>query len=87
MKTCRRSRAITGRLAIRVCGFRERNIRAWDRHGEDCSMIDFHDFHSNHYLRMNQRRLEHLASLGLPLSGRTVLGSWAMASVTCRRSF
>jgi 16S rRNA A1518/A1519 N6-dimethyltransferase RsmA/KsgA/DIM1 with predicted DNA glycosylase/AP lyase activity len=36
-------------------------------------MIDFHDFHSNHYLRMNQRRLEHLASLGLPLSGRTVL--------------
>jgi hypothetical protein len=36
-------------------------------------MIEFHDFHSNHYLRINQRRLEHLASLGLPLSGRTVL--------------
>jgi tRNA (mo5U34)-methyltransferase len=37
------------------------------------TVVDFHDFHSNHYLRINQRRLEHLASLGLPLSGRTVL--------------
>ena len=36
-------------------------------------MIEFHDFHSNNYLRINQRRLEHLVSLGLPLSGRTVL--------------
>ena len=31
------------------------------------------EFHGWHYLRHNQRRLEHLASLGLPLSGRTVL--------------
>jgi 2-polyprenyl-3-methyl-5-hydroxy-6-metoxy-1,4-benzoquinol methylase len=30
-------------------------------------------FHSNHYLRHNARRLEHLASLGLPLAGRSVL--------------
>jgi hypothetical protein len=31
-----------------------------------------HQFHSEHYLRHTARRLEHLASLGLPLSGRTV---------------
>jgi len=30
-------------------------------------------FHSAHYLRHNQRRLEHLASLGLDLAGATVL--------------
>lgn len=30
-------------------------------------------FWSNHYLRHNQRRQEHLATLGLPLAGRTVL--------------
>ena len=44
-----------------------------DRQGASATVIDFHDFHSNHYLRINQRRLEHLASLGLALSGRTVL--------------
>jgi tRNA (mo5U34)-methyltransferase len=37
------------------------------------AVVDFHDFHNNHYLRINQRRLEHLASLGLSLSGSTVL--------------
>jgi tRNA (mo5U34)-methyltransferase len=47
--------------------------QALDRQPASVTMIDFHDFHSNHYLRVNQRRLEHLASLGLPLSGRTVL--------------
>lgn len=31
------------------------------------------EFHAAHYLRHNQRRQEHLASLGLPLSGRSVL--------------
>ena len=31
------------------------------------------EFHEWHYLRHNQRRQEHLASLGLPLSGRSVL--------------
>jgi len=30
-------------------------------------------FHSDHYLRHNQRRLEHLASLGLQLQGKRVL--------------
>jgi len=30
-------------------------------------------FHSDHYQRHNQRRLEHLASLGLNISGKTVL--------------
>jgi ubiquinone/menaquinone biosynthesis C-methylase UbiE len=30
-------------------------------------------FWSTHYLRHNQRRQEHLAALGLPLAGRTVL--------------
>ncbi len=30
-------------------------------------------FHEDYYLRHNQRRLEHLASLGLPLAGATVL--------------
>ena len=30
-------------------------------------------FHSDYYLRHNQRRLEHLASLGLDLVGKTVL--------------
>jgi Methyltransferase domain len=30
-------------------------------------------FHSNHYLRHNARRLEHLASLRIPVSGMTVL--------------
>ncbi|HEY0793691.1 MAG TPA: methyltransferase domain-containing protein [Chthoniobacterales bacterium] len=29
-------------------------------------------FHSNYYLRINQRRQEHLATLGLPLRNRTV---------------
>ena len=32
-----------------------------------------HEFHGLHYLRHNQRRQEHLASLGLPLAGRTVI--------------
>lgn len=30
-------------------------------------------FHSNHYLRHNARRLEHLASLRIPVAGMTVL--------------
>ena len=30
-------------------------------------------FHSHHYLRHNARRLEHLASLGLPVRGLSVL--------------
>lgn len=36
-------------------------------------MTDPGDFHSNHYLRLNQRRLEHLASLGLDFRGASVL--------------
>ncbi len=32
-----------------------------------------HGFHSHHYLRHNARRLEHLASLRIPVEGRTVL--------------
>lgn len=35
------------------------------------------EFHSWHYLRHNQRRQEHLASLALPLQGRTVLETGA----------
>lgn len=31
------------------------------------------EFQSDHYVRHNQRRLEHLATLGLPLAGRTVI--------------
>jgi 2-polyprenyl-3-methyl-5-hydroxy-6-metoxy-1,4-benzoquinol methylase len=31
------------------------------------------DFRTEHYLRINARRLEHLASLGLPLHGKRVL--------------
>jgi len=31
------------------------------------------EFHADHYLRHNQRRLEHLATLGLPLAGRSVI--------------
>ena len=31
------------------------------------------EFHTDHYLRHNQRLLEHLATLGLPIAGRTVL--------------
>ncbi len=31
------------------------------------------DFHADGYLRHNARRLEHLASLGLPVAGKTVL--------------
>jgi ABC-type polysaccharide/polyol phosphate transport system ATPase subunit/SAM-dependent methyltransferase len=31
------------------------------------------EFHADHYVRHNQRRLEHLASLDLPLAGRSVL--------------
>jgi tRNA (mo5U34)-methyltransferase len=46
---------------------------AMDRQPAPASEIHFHDFHSNHYLRINQRRMEHLASLGLPLASRTVL--------------
>jgi hypothetical protein len=34
-------------------------------------------FWSTHYLRHNQRRQEHLASLGLPLAGRSVLETGA----------
>jgi hypothetical protein len=36
-------------------------------------MTDFADFHSNHYLRLNQRRQEHLVSLRLDLKSRSVL--------------
>jgi hypothetical protein len=35
------------------------------------------DFRSTEYLRHNQRRQEHLASLGLPLAGKTVLETGA----------
>lgn len=35
--------------------------------------IAIQNFNSWHYLRHNARRLEHLASLGLPISGRSVL--------------
>lgn len=31
------------------------------------------EFHSDHYLRHNQRRLEHLATLDLPIANRSVL--------------
>lgn len=31
------------------------------------------EFHSYHYIRHNQRRLEHLASLGLDIAGHTIL--------------
>lgn len=31
------------------------------------------EFHSDHYVRHNQRRLEHLATLGLPFEGRSVI--------------
>jgi hypothetical protein len=31
------------------------------------------DFHGDHYIRHNQRRLEHLATLDLPLAGRSVI--------------
>ena len=34
---------------------------------------DAQPFHSWHYLRHNSRRLEHLASLGIPVFGKTVL--------------
>jgi hypothetical protein len=44
-----------------------------NRQTNTASTIDFHDFHSNHYLRINQRRLEHLASLQLSLSHSRVL--------------
>lgn len=38
------------------------------------SAIDpWDEFHGLHYLRHNQRRQEHLATLGLPLAGRTVI--------------
>jgi SAM-dependent methyltransferase len=33
----------------------------------------FEEFHSDKYVRLNQRRQEHLASLGLPLAGKSVL--------------
>ena len=32
-----------------------------------------YEFHSHHYMRHNARRLEHLASLRIPVDGRTVL--------------
>jgi hypothetical protein len=35
------------------------------------------EFHADHYLRHNRRRLEHLASLGLPIAGAAVLETGA----------
>lgn len=32
-----------------------------------------YEFHSDHYMRHNARRLEHLASLNIPVAGKTVL--------------
>jgi tRNA (mo5U34)-methyltransferase len=46
---------------------------ALDHRPASPAAISFHDFHSNPYLRINQRRLEHLASLRLPLSDQRVL--------------
>jgi SAM-dependent methyltransferase len=37
------------------------------------SVFHLSDFHSLHYLRHNQRRQEHLATLGLDIAGRNVL--------------
>lgn len=36
-------------------------------------MANYGDFHSNHYIRLNQRRQEHLVSLGLGFSRANVL--------------
>lgn len=45
--------------------------RAW-RRPDPCRRVEV-TFHNDHYLRLTARSLEHLASLGLPLRGRTVL--------------
>lgn len=39
------------------------------RHANDIEL----NFHADHYLRHNARRLEHLASLGIPVGGMSVL--------------
>ena len=41
--------------------------------GEPPAIAPLEEFHGFHYLRHNQRRLEHLATLGLPLGGRSVI--------------
>jgi hypothetical protein len=61
MKAFEKLRSTAGRMAKSI-GIRKRGQRHPVR-----------AFHTNEYLRHNARRLEHLASLGLQLSGSTVL--------------
>jgi hypothetical protein len=64
------------------------HILFWRRHGEAMHRLGYRDgepaweqpldagfaqFFSQHYTQHNQARLKHLASLGLPIGGRTVL--------------
>ena len=48
---------------------------AAQKRNPDLAQMDgaVHAFHSDHYLRHNARRLEHLASLGIPCRGKSVL--------------
>lgn len=49
-------------------------LKRWLGLGRDAGpAAPIDEFRSSHYLRHNARRLEHLASLGLPIEGRTVL--------------
>src|SRR5947209_7710528 len=52
-----------------------RALRRLGLRDDTLSPVD--DFHNWDYLRHNQRRQEHLASLGLPLEGRSVLETGA----------
>jgi hypothetical protein len=62
-------RAIVRRLAA-VLGY---EIRRTERPGEPPSTGLAGGFQTYHYLRHNARRLEHLASLSIPVAGMTVL--------------
>jgi hypothetical protein len=57
---------VSGRAHLSLRGLAHRRRRALFRRALE-------EFHSDHYLRHNQRRLEHLASLGLPIAGRSVI--------------
>jgi len=70
MKTMSKPHIEKARLAPQARAALGKVIRGWKKPAS-------RDFWSTHYTRHNQRRQEHLASLNLPLAGRSVLETGA----------
>jgi hypothetical protein len=67
-------RALAGKLGYSVARLPNQS--------EKSAALALESFHSDHYLRHNARRLEHLATLNISVSGKRVLGSARESATT-----